>query len=1181
MITINDKEILVYNLDTIDSILIRIASYLDTIPKYLYFPEGIPKINDFYEEKNIIVENFLIYIINADNFSGLIDNNEEKINQMGLNIITDILRPFLVYNLQLLLLNQIDQGTAQLTLSEDIKKYNFKNIDLENLWKEKKEIKDNIKDSIKNNKKSNTENIEKNKKIEDTKGISYTPFELENSRFQLIFDVENISLIEIFNLIQLNPRIPFANYNNFYKILKDYIPSKDWNISLEDVIIVKLCHLINLPNIIKYEYYTDITIIIEDNKLVFEVELKIDKQNISRELFVEQIMTIFPNNINFNTMKIQETNAKGSFYFPKANINNYILSDLIMNDIFFSSMLAIDEHDKATKIKNSLYIHFYNNAIGKISANITSKISEKGDPMLRGKDIKELFKYGSEYIRVRISYANNINIIFMFQDLLSKILTIYYSKETEIFNIYKSFIPNFGIKEQQKIKEMPELRLKDIAPEVFISGYTKKCNAQPTIISDEEVEQVEKEGKQVMRYPLTDVEGIIPRNYICNYSKEIYPGLRENPLSNNNIVPYLPCCFKKDHSNIKGNIYGHYYRDEELKNKEDKKQQNFIITHKFTPFNWYGYLPDNLIKMFNLFDDRDNYTFIRKGVSHTKSSFLECVMEALDTKTKISNIPERNREAFLIKKRKELGNDLSLVALCKQEMYDFTTEEIQNMIKNHDKYFDPQYFTSLLENYYNCNIYVFNRKNMVNNAELILPRYIKAFYKNKNDGKSIFIYQHNGSSSDHSKFPKCELILRWKETNVEQIEYNFNSKNNISKGINEIYEKLRLSYSLTEQIYQTIFNIDTKIVNVLGQGIDSYGKTRMIEIEYKNKIITLLTTPLQPLRFPEINNWKINKVDANIVLNLAKDLDINLISQNVIQNVAKTYNGILGNVEISIPINDNIPSLKILNEKIGINYLENNLSELDNYNKHKKLSRYILSYLFWLYSKYLNEKNETISLESIKRFINDNIEIIHDFEYGYVSKYYNMNSGIMKNSKLIVKSEETLKRLIYSLKLFSRQRINLLNFYKKISIDDYYVEINDFDQYQFQVILQGNNAVEKWIEEQKLNYILFDSVQLNMLLKPYFFKNKLINDKIYLAQNTNTLQKAILIAQIWNEQGYNIGGDPIIEDENIYDKFFLYSYKNSNNIKQYTVGGQATKGDPILLGYRVNNDSFYTVLLEL
>jgi len=40
MVIVNDKNIIVYNLDTIESIMVRIASELKTLPKYLYFPNG-------------------------------------------------------------------------------------------------------------------------------------------------------------------------------------------------------------------------------------------------------------------------------------------------------------------------------------------------------------------------------------------------------------------------------------------------------------------------------------------------------------------------------------------------------------------------------------------------------------------------------------------------------------------------------------------------------------------------------------------------------------------------------------------------------------------------------------------------------------------------------------------------------------------------------------------------------------------------------------------------------------------------------------------------------------------------------------------------------------------------------------------------------------------------------------
>jgi hypothetical protein len=194
-----------------------------------------------------------------------------------------------------------------------------------------------------------------------------------------------------------------------------------------------------------------------------------------------------------------------------------------------------------------------------------------------------------------------------------------------------------------------------------------------------------------------------------------------------------------------------------------------------------------------------------------------------------------------------------------------------------------------------------------------------------------------------------------------------------------------------------------------------------------------------------------------------------------------------------------------------------------------------------------------------------------------------MDSGVMYNSKLVLKSQETLKRIIYSLKLFSRQRINLLNYYKNNSIENYYVDLTDFDQYHFQVILEGENAVEKWVDEQELNYTLYDSVQVDKLVKPYFFKNNLVNNQIYLAQNTSSIQKAIKIAQTWNNDGYNIGAEPELDDEDdIEADFLLYTYKNSKDITPYKFGkSNLTDNNIIILGYKVETEPNYTVLLNL
>ena len=127
-------------------------------------------------------------------------------------------------------------------------------------------------------------------------------------------------------------------------------------------------------------------------------------------------------------------------------------------------------------------------------------------------------------------------------------------------------------------------------------------------------------------------------------------------------------------------------------------------------------------------------------------------------------------------------------------------------------------------------------------------------------------------------------------------------------------------------------------------------------------------------------------------------------------------------LKISIPIEDTVPTAVIKKYKLGISYPQDKTSVLNSYNIYKKLSRYITSYLFWLYSKYLKEKNEKISLDTMYTFRKKYITIIPDFRYGYVGKNFDMRSGVMKDNKLVLKSEESLKRLMYTLRVFSRQR---------------------------------------------------------------------------------------------------------------------------------------------------------------
>ena len=216
---------------------------------------------------------------------------------------------------------------------------------------------------------------------------------------------------------------------------------------------------------------------------------------------------------------------------------------------------------------------------------------------------------------------------------------------------------------------------------------------------------------------------------------------------------------------------------------------------------------------------------------------------------------------------------------------------------------------------------------------------------------------------------------------------------------------------------------------------------------------------------------------------------------------------------------------------------------INKYNKYKKLGRYITAYLLWLYSKFLHETDKPVSLGTMFEFQQQHIEIIPNWEYnGSVGKMFDIdNKVIMRNKKLIVKSEETLKRLMYVLRI---NTVKIPDYYKKAVIENYYEDVTDFDPYQFQIILQGEYSVEKWIDEHNSKNKLRNYIDPD-LETPYFFKNSLIGEQIFLAQNTDSQSKAIvfppfvLIANIIS--GINII-DELIHANHPNISFMIFEY---------------------------------------
>lgn len=1154
MIKINNIELPLYQLDTVTSFLNRVASYpqFNTLSEYLHFPEfsSKPTLKDLYNSnsKNIKVEDILKDVKNLS-----ITDLIKKYKDFKNDFLKDKLIPIWCSYTKLFDILEIEKDI----LAANLGLISFK---IRELWNKRLENKKKLEEKIAMNK-QNVKREEKEFKLFETEdSVISTPFITHNVEIISRLNIKNISLLELFNRAILTENVPFISVKDFYKISKKFKSPylNTWITSLEDIdyadsIILKVAYkntfekkdLSNYQNsIIKIDpISTDIYV---------KTKIHIDKNNINKEDYIKNSISIFK---NIDIVDSKELDVKGIFYIPSQNLLKYVFADLVMNDSKFKSLISIDEHLKTTKNKSELFIHFYHETTGNIKASLTKKKVDK-------KTIKEdnldsdYFEIGDFYIRVNVSGSNNES-IDKFKNILEKLFTLYNKNFKKIFDFYNKYILNFGAEEIEEEEEKVQEKIKEIAPEVFIGSYSSVCQpkqAIPNIISEKKA--LEMDENMYLKFPRDKEDrekpyisdGVNQQYYICKDSVYKYPGIKDNTLDNFKEYPFIPCCFKKDQTNK--NKYLHYYKGENLKDKQQNKEIKKSLI--FLDDNESGTLPENIEKLLSfIYNQTENFEFIRRGVLNTKNSFLNCVLVALSSD--IFNSNKEEIEAFFTDTRNGFATE-ELVSLCRQEMYDKTPDEIIDMLNNPDVYLDPKLFIHLLEGYFKCNIYIFSN---INNekGEMILPNFTQSYYTHKNNYEdNIFIYEHLGNESERIKhpYPQCELICKY---NKDEIQDNFSYKE--AENIRKLFSKLKESYSLDKLIEDTYMPIPKKI-KIISQWIDLYGKTRILNIQFKNTIISLSIQPIQPIGVVEVKKYDIYSTDIETVRLLLKELKIDIFKED--NNVIHFT---IGNVKTSISLQK-----------------DNQISYLEIYNNNKKIARYLSEYTLWLYSKYLNSEN--ITDKSISSFAKKYFKIIPDFVYGYVyKKFKKQNKSLMVKNKLIVHDDETIKRLLYVLQLnIQRDPNKVLNYYKKTFIENYYVDLTDFTVHPDEIILFGEESIQNWINEtNNSSFILYNSIKYGNI--PYFFKNKLIDDRVFLAQNTSDLEKSKNIGITWIKENYNLNIHA--KDEEISISFTLYAYTNPFDIKKYQIQSNSSKSSKSIkiMGYKIKNIPYYTVLLPL
>jgi hypothetical protein len=1185
MVKINGKKFKIYDLDNLITIKDRISCELKTLPEYLYFSNGLTY--EEFNKKKITVTDFLSEIKdNAQNNLSVFTVIDSGIKNFGdaLNVKDKIVIVWLSYNekLQTEVANK-GKGVLDLIINELIKRkiyiaHTQFTRDWENIIKTKLYIEKEIKSQCKKSERMVTLFNEFN-----FESAVSTTFKIEHVQFILELEMKNISMLELFNSIILTPLVPFVTTQNFYKIKNDYIPSIEWAVTTTDSIILKVHKKTDITNK-NISDYSDTVIKFDSitNNYTAEISIHNEKGNVSNDVFTQRSLEIFPD-IDISIKETTESKITGIFYYPNLTLDKYIFSDLVMNNEIFKLVITIDDHEKATKKKAGLYIHFEHRDTDSISATITERKMIKGDISMKNEDL-DFFPIGEPYIRVRISNCNNSKSVAIFKEILGKLFILYDEKFNEIKDFYKEYIPDFGDVEEEEEIEIEEVKLNDKAPDLFVSNYTRNCKPtrMPTIIKEEEAIDLLNKGQQVIKFPRDvpadsnairfPLDGVNQNYYTCKHNVHKNIGLKLNKLKNASIYPYVPCCFKPTQN--KNPKFLHYYEGTNFDEGIEKKQ-NIIKTNKILKHDQYGNLPSDIENLFTIIDPSPIFEYVRRGTGigskRNVNSFLNAVMEAFNNETNIFSIKDEDElEAYLIDER-NLFTSKECVALCRQELYDLTTNQILSLLQS-DTYLDPRLFIRLLEDKFKCNIFLFT-KNILN-GELILPRHIQSYYKNRNEHRCVYVYEHMGSESDDTikyPFPQCELIIKYNIKSSKVQEF-FSYKE--SEHIRSVYSNIQKSYALNKQIMDIYLPIHENI-KINSQCIDSYGKTRILTIIFNSSKISIITTPIQPLKVKEIKNTKIHKTDIDTLIKLTTLLNIKIQSQTIINNVVQEITGEWGNVTISILIqNDDKIIDGILTNKEELMFNIDKQSFLEKYNTNKKLARYLIEYTLWFFSKYLHDSGKDTSDKSVAEFAREYFKIDPNFIYkNTISKKFEETNSFIRNSKIIVNTEETIKRLVYVIRLnIQRDVQNILQYHSRNIIKNFYIDITDFNKHNGQVILVGEESVEKWILENNTKYILYNEVQIGTS-SPYFFTNNLIDENIYLAQNTTSLEKASDVATTWYKQKYNPG---IHSKDTKQISCSLYFYTNSSDITKINKNKNKVK----ILKYKIDNTDFYTVLLK-
>lgn len=1181
-------------LDTFQTVIERIASKLDSLPRFLHFT---PSITTLVELKNadLKVTSLLQSIVNQDSLTGFSEQELRELEQIypQLNIIKDVFEPYIATNITLS--SSVCQDNLSLCL---LSIPNYPGLDKKVAWDNRKLI---IR-SFENEKTKLQDRVaEQNARVQEFNSypdIPHTRFikEFEKFYFEVSDGVPYDDVVELFDNIQTTQKVPFINLRSFYKVHIGFVPDPRW-LNQKTILPDKLIQLwVNneketLLREIKdpYKKFNEVLLTLGQNLngqrvIQATVNMKVDKRHDTRQALIENLLQTFTYQINMPALQVSDLTSIGYVYYPNETLDTTVWSDMCMNNSFFNSIFAVDESVRLSKIKKNLLVR---NLLGRESISLRYNIGQKGD-------LPEGIVDKQKYIRARITNATDIDIPDLI-DILSRVISAYKVNYESVVHKYKRYIKSFTPEPLlQPIAKQTDDSLKALAPQIFVSNYSRVCTSPPVIVNDSEAKEREDQGRSVMKFPLYGEGALAPMNFVCPSDSMPYPGLRSNDLVNKDTFDVLPCCYRKDQRLKLGTKYGEYLKGVKVKRREQTK--DVTVTKKILKFDAHGILPKNITELLQL-STPPMQNFVRRGVSRSRLSAIECVHVALNPYATKAQIQELTKQTFV------KMQTLNYATSARQEIYDLKPDEILALMQVED--FRASWYVNALEAFfseYDITIYIFSD---AEDGSLIVPPHFMAYYKLQPRSKVILIYEHYGSDTDNVKYPQSELIIR---TYPDRQRPTF-TYSKLDPTVSIVFQAF---LSLTEKFKfsHQIAPLTVTPIPIQSQRLDSYGKCRVVN----SGTVSIVVEPLPPYAVPEVDD--IRRVRLDVALDFIRQYDIPIVEQRKSDTHLKELVIYLGTCKGSLLIKEDLskalPGLVMLDEVYDIfGDGDEGSNPLEIFSQQQKFSNILTNNFLYAASIYFSSRKFTKA--NLRTFISEVISLDKHLAYKSGPKFNSPENisldPIPQRLSLTIPSLEIVKRLLYYLQLYvTKLPEQFAEFKNKTFIPDYYKGPLDFTSYPNEYILLSTPSVLDYMNQNKLfkNRYVIPYVE-PAKSEPYFFQNNLLGERLYLAQNAPSYEYANYIMYYWRFMNRNPGissegraedvnmdtnhevdldlnlDDVEVEDkvEDLEDKvpyisFEVYKYVNENQIE--LIRGDGNRKDKVL-AYKVDNKVKYTVLL--